>query len=300
LGFSGTYAYAAPEQLRGAPAARGMDLFAAGLVMYEMLAGRPAFDGTRSKEPQPLSTHCAVPPDVDQLVRRLVEANPAARLESAAQAGRELMNLKSQCIGDETLSSEPIALESDADIGQRWVTNVLGSIVEPKAASSASRGLGRSRFSKLRGFPSITRSVVTRTGWGQTISERLSRARLRGALLGASFAAAAAALAWWFVSLSPPSVVRTDPMSMVRSIPSGGGPDHALLADTNPPPQGATGPTSALASGTAASSSPTITAKDLAGTRLVDESERRPPTGRNSKPARRASESQRSDPLAFP
>ena len=42
----GTLQYMAPEQLQGKPADNRADLFAFGCVLYEMLTGKRAFDGT--------------------------------------------------------------------------------------------------------------------------------------------------------------------------------------------------------------------------------------------------------------
>jgi serine/threonine protein kinase len=44
--LSGTLAYMAPEQTRGQPATPASDIFALGLVLYEMLTGRPALSGS--------------------------------------------------------------------------------------------------------------------------------------------------------------------------------------------------------------------------------------------------------------
>ena len=45
-GISGTPGYMAPEQTRGEPVTPASDVFAFGLVLYEMLTGRRAVSGT--------------------------------------------------------------------------------------------------------------------------------------------------------------------------------------------------------------------------------------------------------------
>jgi eukaryotic-like serine/threonine-protein kinase len=42
----GTPLYMAPEQANGAPAERGVDIYACGVILFEMLSGRPPFDET--------------------------------------------------------------------------------------------------------------------------------------------------------------------------------------------------------------------------------------------------------------
>ena len=43
--IAGTLQYMAPEQIDGKPVDERCDIFALGVILYEMLAGRPAFTG---------------------------------------------------------------------------------------------------------------------------------------------------------------------------------------------------------------------------------------------------------------
>ena len=45
----GTPRYMAPEQVTGEPVDARSDLFAAGAILFEMLAGRPAFGGRNDR-----------------------------------------------------------------------------------------------------------------------------------------------------------------------------------------------------------------------------------------------------------
>jgi serine/threonine-protein kinase len=95
----GTAAYMSPEQARGKPVDRRADLWAFGVVLYEMLTGRRAFEGPEISEvlaavlrdTPPLD---ALPPDVPVAVRRLLrrtlEKDRARRLDSMAAARLEL------------------------------------------------------------------------------------------------------------------------------------------------------------------------------------------------------------------
>ena len=90
----GTPVYIAPEQMLDHPVDRRTDLFAFGVVLYEMLAGKPPFDGSSTEiahknltwPVEPISCRSPgvdVPPELEALVRRLVEKNPEDRPASA-------------------------------------------------------------------------------------------------------------------------------------------------------------------------------------------------------------------------
>ena len=89
----GTPDYLSPEQARAEPLDGRSDLYALGLLLYEMLAGKPAYsDGTASESlsqrlvgpPPPIrSLRAEVPAWVDRLLDRLLRPQPAHRLQSA-------------------------------------------------------------------------------------------------------------------------------------------------------------------------------------------------------------------------
>src|SRR5207244_3075273 len=91
-GQFGTKAYMAPEQLlreRRAPHDPRSEVFAFGLVLYQMLTGKYAFDAAQgdellgailTHEPKPLLSH--VPRWLAVIVERCLQKNPAKRFKS--------------------------------------------------------------------------------------------------------------------------------------------------------------------------------------------------------------------------
>ena len=96
----GTAEYMAPEQATGQGIDHRADLYALGLVMYAMLAGRPPFRGGQVTEviekqrhtpaPRVAAAVPAVPPELDTLIDRLLQKDPAARPGSALALARLL------------------------------------------------------------------------------------------------------------------------------------------------------------------------------------------------------------------
>jgi serine/threonine-protein kinase len=91
----GTAAYLAPEQLDGSPVDGRADIYALGLVLYECLAGQPAFSGETDAvvalarlrtEPTPVSKlNSAVTPVMESVIRRAMMRDPERRFTDAAQ-----------------------------------------------------------------------------------------------------------------------------------------------------------------------------------------------------------------------
>jgi eukaryotic-like serine/threonine-protein kinase len=96
----GTVQYLAPEQLHGEPADPRTDLYALGVVAFELLTGRLPFTGEtpmaiayqhiHEPMPRPSSANPAVPASLDGWVASVTEKQRELRPESAAEALRDL------------------------------------------------------------------------------------------------------------------------------------------------------------------------------------------------------------------
>ncbi len=95
----GTAAYMSPEQAKGRAADRRSDVWAFGVVLYEMLTGQRAFKGEDvsdtlafilTREPDWATLPADTPPPIRRLLRRCLEKDRARRLDSAAAARLEI------------------------------------------------------------------------------------------------------------------------------------------------------------------------------------------------------------------
>jgi eukaryotic-like serine/threonine-protein kinase len=99
----GTPAYMAPEQVEGREPSASADLFALGLVLYEMAVGKLPFpgaslgrmlsSGSNPPVPVPSRERVGVPASLDGLVAKLLQKDPALRPQSASEVARELSSL---------------------------------------------------------------------------------------------------------------------------------------------------------------------------------------------------------------
>src|SRR2546429_5918365 len=96
----GTADYLSPEQARGETLTASSDLYSLGVVMFEMLAGRPPFVGPTavsiamqhaSANPPPLRQfNPSTPAVLEQFINRVLQKEPEDRFNSAAEMQQAL------------------------------------------------------------------------------------------------------------------------------------------------------------------------------------------------------------------
>jgi serine/threonine protein kinase len=170
--FLGTLRYAAPEQLRGEPAAPQVDIYAAGLVLYEMIAGRGPFDDAAEphaigaahidRPPPPLSMFAELPASLEDLVMSALSKRPEVRPADAFSFAARLRDLRDRP-GTRPRSLRPSAgvegARSDGvhpgegpalDSGLRWPAPRSSPASDEPNVRTLSVGLSRSSRSGLR------------------------------------------------------------------------------------------------------------------------------------------------------
>ena len=91
----GTAKYLAPEQVEGRPVDARTDVYSLGVVLYEMLCGRPPFEADtdaatalarlHGDPPRPRQISADLPRDLDDVVMRAMARAPEQRYQSAAE-----------------------------------------------------------------------------------------------------------------------------------------------------------------------------------------------------------------------
>src|SRR6185295_18208382 len=132
----GTPAYMSPEQARGRPVDKRADIWAFGVVVFEMLAGERLFAGETisdtlasvlKTDPNWHKLPAAVPPSLRRLLRWCLEKDPKRRLQAIGDARVQIEDLLGG-VPDEPAATRP-AVPRRRLIAAAAVVFVAGAVV---------------------------------------------------------------------------------------------------------------------------------------------------------------------------
>ncbi|MBA2452656.1 MAG: protein kinase [Chloroflexia bacterium] len=154
----GTPAYMAPEQLRGEPATPRSDIYALGILAYELLSGAPPFAGRApyavmlaqiDEQPEPVhQRRDGMPAAASLAVSRALEKDPGQRFPTAGEFARQFASAPD---GARNLQPAGIAVAGAATIKSAAPTLSLSGGSSAAPAQVAAVAAGRHPGSLWRG-----------------------------------------------------------------------------------------------------------------------------------------------------
>ncbi len=180
----GTCQYMAPEQLEGREADARTDIFAFGAVLYEMLTGKKAFEGTSnasvsaaimSADPTPISALQPLTPQaLDRVVGACLAKDPDDRWQSVRDVLRELQWIAET--GAQVSGAAPRATTVRTRARLAWVMAAV--------ATAAALGIGALQFARPRPEPAAAVRFQVSPPAGSSIGSAAPGGAFSGAFPG--------------------------------------------------------------------------------------------------------------------
>lgn len=194
----GTVAYLSPEQVERGEADGRSDIYAAGILLYEMITGTlphagesplsVAYQHVNNDVPAPSAVHAGIPPEVDALVVTATRRDPDLRYQSATDFLADVRRMRTALPPPRPFADSRDTLIVDARDLEGLEQAPAGAPVPPQDASPSAAG---------------TATTETR----EATSRRRSRAPLVAMIV--LLAVAGAAFAGWWLAAGPGRTVPT-------------------------------------------------------------------------------------------
>jgi tetratricopeptide (TPR) repeat protein len=192
----GTVGYMSPEQATGRRLDFRSDQFAFGAILYELVTGKPAFDGETAidtlsailhHDPAPLTKmQVRVPVQLADIVRRLLSKSADERYTSSRDLAREIRMLRDRVIAEESGFHQPVELKRRpmmVIIAALALAVFIGGVVfiarertRPGEATQAATAPTPRKYLAVMGFKAgdPTAQLVAE-GFTETLTARLAR-----------------------------------------------------------------------------------------------------------------------------
>lgn len=211
--LKGKLQFMAPEQVKGEEVDKRTDLFAMGVVLWELLTGQRLFSGDneiavlKAVLQQPIPTVGSIvpgfPPELDAIVMKMLEREPAQRQQSCEEAADDLSGWLSQ--GSRRVSEADVA---------NFIRPLVGENVDEMTRNLAPSG--ENFMIQLHHTPSKGTAAETSPTKVQRLQQEQSRARKVGVGVGVGAAVVVVAvLSAFFIVVAAPE----PPPPIVAAIP---------------------------------------------------------------------------------
>ena len=194
----GTISYMAPEQIRGGPVDHRADVWALGALLYEMLAGRPAFQADRAEPalhavlhtvPDPLpQVRPGIPGELAEAVGRALMKDAARRYQSVGELAAALKSVQRRLQGGTPAAAErkapsiavlPFSDMSPARDQEYFCDGIAEELITTLARLRAVRVASRTSSFQFKGQAADVREIAARLNVDTVLAGSVRKAGTR-------------------------------------------------------------------------------------------------------------------------
>ena len=196
--IKGKFSYLSPEAAQGLPVDAKTDIFAVGIILWELLAGRRLFMGETDLETVRMVQQAKVPSirqfnpkvsvELERVMMKALAGDPAARYQTAREFGRDLNNMlfhmgRAVSSFDIAQLVEPIRLEREdkKKRGKYDRGSIIGSLIdealfeftslEEEAAAAAAKAAGQGSAPRHGSAPLQLGSFENVNSWADDLGD---------------------------------------------------------------------------------------------------------------------------------